>query len=88
MEEGRLSESELSSLRWMARVNPDGIGLFGPTLMKHGPVEECESLVRRSLAKVRHERGDRGGYWITAEGRRVIGMTPTSDDDVMVREGK
>ena len=77
-----MTNSEHSSLFWARQVNDDrSVGLFGPTLARHGVAgcPECEALVMQGLMRridVQGKRGQHGsgehGYWITEAGREAL----------------
>lgn len=72
---GKLDETDLTHLRWMRRINPSGVGLYGPTILRQGSVPSCERLVELGLAKRRGGALPRKGYWITGEGHAALNPT-------------
>jgi hypothetical protein len=69
-----LTKVERADLRWMMVCNKDGVGLFFPTVRKHGPLPELANLVALGLCTVTTESDDnlRFGYWITDAGRKAF----------------
>ena len=73
-----MTDKQIADLRWMRIVNDEfGISLFWPTVLKRGPIPECEQLVAAGLADRRHEPEyqEYAGYWITDEGRAALQQT-------------
>jgi hypothetical protein len=60
-----------ANLRWAVIANDENhCGLFGPTVLREGPLPECEPLVRAGLLRfVNDGRAEQRGYWITDAGR-------------------
>jgi hypothetical protein len=77
-----LTPEEISTLRWMERVNGTGRGLFGPTVKRQGSLAECARLVEMGLAELRLTDGKiddpARGYFITEAGREVSSAQRTA----------
>lgn len=66
-------------LAWMQRVNSrgTGVGLYGPSVKRNGPIPHCEELVALGYAtRCDHGTVDRRGYWITLAGERALAAEP------------
>lgn len=71
-----LTEHEKSVVLWCANINPDGIGFLGPTVLKHGPVDEYRSAVDKGLVQCFDRSSpprNRAayGYWLTPLGKEA-----------------
>lgn len=69
----KLTEQDLTNLRWMEKCNKKRIGFLGPS-SRWGAMPELDNLVKAGLATfvIPHGRGDKGGYWITDAGRQAL----------------
>ena len=74
---GKLTEDDLTGLRWAAACNDEfGIGFLGPTVRRHGPAPEYASLVALGLLQCETGTVVRPattcGYFITEAGRAAL----------------
>lgn len=69
----KLGEGDISALKWMIATNREGIGLFYPTVRRHGPLEELSGLIDAGLTILRRDGAPKEkGYWITPAGRQAL----------------
>lgn len=71
----QISEQDRGELQWAERVNKEGIGLYGPTVIRHGPVRELKGLEESGLLKLQYGERVKTGYWITQAGRAALANT-------------
>ncbi len=65
-----LTWQDMVHLRYMLAANGRGVGLFGPTVKRCGPLPELKRLVTAGLVmlKVGTCRNPDRGYWLTSSG--------------------
>ena len=80
----KLSEAELTLLRWCAEINPQKVGFLGPSVRKHGPIAEYARAVDFGLVTLEQAAGrpvEVMGYWITDLGRAALRHQHTGSGD-------
>ncbi|MDO9364652.1 MAG: hypothetical protein Q7T60_17120 [Sphingopyxis sp.] len=84
---GELTKQDRANLTWAREIDDKGgTPYLGPTVLKRGPVPECEALVERGLLtramttkRLRHKVPRAAGYHITDLGRQALRPTTSSN---------
>lgn len=86
---GELTKEDRANLTWARKIDDaGGTPYLGPTVLKRGPVPECEALVERGLLtramttkRWRQKVPRAAGYRITDLGRQALRPTSSNGGD-------
>ena len=88
---GVVEPQDAANLYWMAIANGDGVGLFYPTVCRHGEIPEMRGLLEAGLCTYqapalpvgnRWRMDRRAGYWLTDKGRAELSrLNPKEQPD-------